>query len=86
MVLVIISSALLIVFVPLAFFIVARDAQLLDGLGLVDVPGVSLYRFVIDRICADWVHGYSCGLSGMDTTSIPRHGNYQSRGNSPGAT
>lgn len=52
MVLVIISSVL-IVFVLLACFIVARDAQLLDRLGLADAPGVSLCCFTIGHIYAD---------------------------------
>ena len=42
----IVSSVLLIVFVLLACFIVTRDAQLLEGLGLAGAAGVSLRRFM----------------------------------------
>jgi len=41
------SLVVLIVFVLIACLIVARDAQLLDGLGFAGVAGVSLRRFTV---------------------------------------
>lgn len=88
MMLVTLSSILLIATILIAFFIVVRDARLLDGLGLAGAAGVSSHCFTIDHysnICADGVSDYSYGLSGTDTISIFKHGNYRSHGNLPGA-